>query len=270
MKSQIHENQKNKLTRMSKNLFLTLSIAFLFLTSCSPDDESTTPVVSGGTLPTKIVSTYSGGQVSTSTFTYSGNKIVEELILPAEDVSKIKYTYTGDNITKIEKFAGTTFDAFGGTVLKYENGKVKTITDIAVAGYNGDLTKETYTYNPDGTVTTTFSSINQTTGVETANGRQMRYTFTAGLVTKTESISGGVVGQVTNYTNDSGKNPAFKNVTGLDQTLAEGNLRLSITYVASSNPGKTFTYSYNADNYPSQIVEPNAYGTQSKTQVFTY
>jgi hypothetical protein len=190
--------------------------------------------------------------------------------VPAEDVSKRKYTYTGDNITKIEEFVGTTFDAFGGSILTYENGKLKTTTKIAVAGYVGDLQKETYSYNADGTVTTTSSSINQTTGVETANGRQMRYIYTNGLLTKTESISGGVVGQVTNYTNDSGKNPAFKNVLGFDQTIAPGNLRLSTTYVGSSNPGQTFTYTYNSNNYPSQVVQPNAYGTQTKTQVFTY
>jgi hypothetical protein len=254
----------------SKLLYLaTIALFAITSISCSPDDPETTPVTNG-LLPSKIVSTYSGGQVSTSTFTYAGNKILEENILPAEDVSKIKYTYTGDNITKIEKFSGTTFDAFGGDNLTYENGKVKTITQIAVAGYVGDLRKETYTYNADGTVTTTSSFINQTTGAETANGRQMRYTYTNGLLTKTESISGGNVGQVTNYTNDAGKNPAFKNVLGFDQTLAEGNLRLTTTYVASSNPGQTFTYTYNADNYPSQVVQPNAYGTQTKTQVFSY
>jgi hypothetical protein len=253
-----------------KNLLLSISIAFLSLTSCTPDEQTTAPVVAGGTLPTKIVSTYTGDQVSTSTFTYSGNKIVEELIVPSTDVSKIKYTYTGDNITKIEEFAGSTFTAFGGKILTYENGKVKTIVDIPVVGFNGDLRKETYAYNADGTVTTTSSFINQVSGVETANGRQMRYTYTAGLLTKTESISGGVVGQVTNYTNDNGKNPAFKNVLGFDQTLAQGNLRLTTTYVASANPGQVFTYTYNSDNYPSQVVQPNAFGTQSKTQVFTY
>ncbi|WP_310559817.1 hypothetical protein [Flavobacterium sp.] len=255
---------------MKTKILTVVMIALVAITSCTPDDNNNSSGATSGIVPTKIVSTYSGGQVSTSTFTYSGNKIVEEKILPAEDISKRKYTYTGVNITKIEEFAGPTFSAFGGKVLTYENGKVKTVTDIAVAGYNGDLTKLTYAYNADGTITTTSSSINQTTKVETANGRQMRYTYTAGLLTKTESISGGVVGQVTNYTNDIGKNPAFKNVLGFDQTLAEGNLRLSTTYVGSSNPGQTFTYTYNAANYPSQVLQPNAYGTQSKTQVFTY
>lgn len=246
-------------------------VASIF-TACTPSDqtEPVTPVAQGGVLPSKIVSTYSGGQVSTSTFTYSGNKIVEELIVPAYDISKRKYTYTGDNITKIEEFAGTTFDAAGGTILTYENGKVKTTTEIAQAGFNGDLRKETFAYNADGTVTRTSSGINQTTNVETANGRQTKLTFTNGNLTKTESISGGVVGQVTNYTYEAGKNQAFKNVTGFDQTLAEGNLKLSTTYVASSNPGETFTYTFNSSNYPSQIVQPNAYGNQTKTQVFTY
>lgn len=252
-----------------KNLILSLFVASLALTSCSPDDPATTPATSG-VLPSKIVSTYSGGQVSTSTFTYYGNKIVEENILPATDISRTKYTYTGDNITKIEFFAGPSFDAFGGEVLTYENGKVKTITDIPVAGYSGDLQRDVYTYNADGTVTVTNNFVKQSTGVETANGRQMRYTYSNGLLIKSESISGGVVGQVTDYTNDSGKNPAFKNVLGFDQTFAEGNLRLSTIYVGSSNPAETFSYTYNTDNYPAQVVQPNAYGSESKTQVFTY
>ena len=252
-----------------KNLILTVFFASLALTSCSPDNSATTASASG-LLPTKIVSTYSGGQVSTATFTYSGNKIVEQIITPSTDISKIKYTYTGDYITKIEQFAGSTFDAFGGTIFTYENGKVKTTTDIPVAGYSGNLRKETYAYNTDGTVTTTSSDINQATGAETANGRQMRYTYSNGLLTKSESISNGIVGQITNYTNDSSKNPAFKNVLGFDQTFADGNLRLTTLYVGSSNPGKTFSYTYNADNFPIQVVEPNAYGNQSKTQVFTY
>ncbi len=249
---------------------VTLCIAIATFSSCTPDDPATPPVL-GTVLPSKIVSTYSGGsQGSTSTFAYVGNRIVEELIVPSFDVSKIKYTYTGENITKIEEFVGATFDPYGGKNLTYQNGKVKTITDIPVAGYNGDLGKLVYEYNADGTVTTTSYVINQTTGIETANGRQYRFTFTNGLLIKGEQLSAGVVGQVTNYTNDNGKNPAFKNVLGFDQTLAPGNLRLSTVYVGSSNPGETFSYTYNAANYPSQVVQPNAYGTESKIQVFTY
>lgn len=255
--------------KMKTKILALAGISLLAITSCTPDDPETT-LTAGGPIPKKIVSTYSGGQVSTSTFSYSGNKILEENILPAEDVSRRKYTYTGEVITKIEEFAGKSYDAFGGTNLTYENGKVKTITSIAVAGYNGDLIKQTYTYNTDGTVTVASSYINQATKVETASGRKIRYTYTNGLLTKSESLSGDVVGQVTNYTNDSGKNQAFKNVLGFDQTFAPGNLRLSTTYVGSSNPGETYTYTYNSDNYPSQVVQPNAYSTQSKTQVFTY
>jgi YD repeat-containing protein len=253
-----------------KKILFAFAITVLAFTSCTPDDNNNTIASAGGILPSKIVTTYSGGQVSTSTFAYLGNKIIEEIIVPAEDISKRKYTYTGDNITKIEQFAGSKFDAFGGEILTYENGKVKTSTSIAVAGYVADLQKETFTYNTDGTVLKTTSFINQTTGKETASGRQMRYTYASGLLTKTESISGGVVGQVTNYTNEAGKNQAFKNVLGFDQTIAPGNLRLSTVYVGSGNPGETFTYTYNSDNYPSQVVQPNAFGTQSKTQVFTY
>ncbi len=252
-----------------KNLFLSLAFASVLLTSCTSDDAATPSA--GGPLPTKIVTTYSGSTtVATSTFTYSGNKILEENISPQFDISKIKYTYTGNNITKIERFAGSSFDAYGGENMTYENGKIKTSTTIAVAGYNGDLRKESFVYNADGTVTTTSSFINQTTGVETPTGRQMRYTYTNGFLTKSESISSGIVGQVVNYTNDAAKNAAFKNVVGFNEFAMEGTLRLTADYVGSTVYNKTYTYSYNTANYPSQVVEPNAYGSQTKTQVFTY
>lgn len=257
-------------TNTMKNLILSLSIVALTLTSCSKSDDAPAPMA-GGPMPSKIVSTYTGGQVSTSTFTYSGNKILEENIVPTSDFSRIKYTYTGDNITKMDLFTGPTFSPAGGTTFTYENGKLKTSIELTQPGFSGPLRKNEYTYNSDGTIVTeTGFFINQSTGVVTPIGRQMRYTYASGLLLKTESISGGVVGQVTNYTNETGKNQAFKNVLGYDQTAAEGNLRLSTVYVGSSNPGETFTYSYNANNYPSQVVQPNAFGTQSKTQVFTY
>jgi hypothetical protein len=249
-------------------LIATIAIATIF-SSCTPTDDNPQSAQSS-ILPKKIVSTFSGGQVRTSTFTYAGNKIVEELIVPSSDISKKKYTYTGDNITKIEYFATSTFSAAGGFNFTYENGKLKTSITIAEAGYSGDSLKEIYTYNADGTVTSTSSFVNQTTGAESAIGRQMRFTYSSGHIIKSEQISGGVVGQVTNFTFEAGKNQAFKNVTGFDQTLAEGNLRLTSSFVGISNANRTYTYSFNSDNYPSQVVEPNASGSQSKTQVFTY
>jgi hypothetical protein len=254
-----------------KTKILSLAmIAILAISSCTSDDNNNTSGTSSGTLPTKIVTIWSGGQISTSTFTYSGNKIVEELIVPAEDVSKRKYTYTGDNITKIEEFTGTTFDAFGGSILTYENGKVKTTTTIAVAGYSGPKMKTTNTYNSDGTVSVKTSSIDQITNVETPNSGSYKLTFANGNIVKREWFSDTAVLQATDtFTYDTAKNAAFKNVTGFDQTLAEGNLKLTET-IQTGNVNRIFTYTYNTINYPSQVVQPNAYGTQTKTQVFTY
>ena len=253
-----------------KKLLLTVAIILVTFTSCTPKDDNTTSATYSGTLPTKIVTTWSGGQVSTSTFTYSGNKIVEEEILPAEDISKRKYTYTGENITKIEEFTGTTFDAFGGSILTYENGKVKTTTTIAVAGYSGPKTKTTNNYNTDGTVSVKTSSIDQITNIETPNSGSYKLTFANGNIVKREWFSDASVLQATDtFTYDTAKNSAFKNVTGFDQTLAEGNLKLTET-IETGNVNRTFTYTYNTSNYPSQVVQPNAYGTQTKTQIFTY
>ena len=253
-----------------KNLFLSLSIVAVMLTSCSKSDDSPNPSA-GGPMPSKIVTTFSSSTfVVTSNFTYSGNKIVEENTLPAADISKRKYTYTGDNITKVEFFAGPTFTPYGGFNFTYDSGKLKTTTEIAQTGLTGDLRKETLVYNADGTVTWTSSGINQITGAETPNGRQMRYTYTSGFLIKSESISMGIIGQVTDYTNDTSRNQAFKNVLGYNQIELRGNLRLSENYIGNTGANRNYVYTYNTSNYPTQVVDSNVAGTNSNTQVFTY
>lgn len=252
-----------------KNLFLSFALASVLLLSCTSDDAATPQV--GGPVPTKIVTT-TNNYVQTTTFTYSGNKILEENT-PDSDTKKKKYTYTGNDITKIEVFGvGQTaaLVLYSGQNITYENGKIKTITEIAVAGNTADLQRDTFVYNADGTVTVTSSTVNQTTGVQSPNGRQMRYFYTNGFLTKSESISGGVVVQVNTFTNDTSKNAAFKNVLGFNEFARVGTLQLTAVFGNNTSSNRIFTYTYNTANYPTKVVlnvggNSNAFSTDEIT-----
>ena len=251
-----------------KKLILMFSVAMLTLTSCSSDDNVGGTSTASSVKPTKIVTTYTGfTQVSTSTFTYNGNKIVEELIVPSTDVSKIKYTYTGDDITKIEEFSGPAFDLYNTTTYTYENGKVKTEVEQGTAAF--PYNKINYVHNADGTITTTSINVDQTSGVETPNSGSEKIYVTSGNVTKIEFLdANGVVGRTTSFTYETGKFHAFKNVTGFDKIALSGNNNLtSITFSGTNPVVKTYTSTYNSGNYPIQIINPDFGGT---TEVITY
>ena len=113
---------KHKIMK-TKFLLMTGVAITLFLTACKTEEPSNTSSV----LPKKIVETYSNSTASrTMDFTYNGNKISEILITPASDVSKIKYTYAGDDVVKIENFIGQNYDKYNSTEFTYLNGKVAT------------------------------------------------------------------------------------------------------------------------------------------------
>ena len=252
-----------------KKLILLFSAGLLSLTSCSSDDNGGSPSTSLNVKPTKIVSTFSGStQISTSTYTYNGNKIVEELIVPSTDVSKIKYTYTGDNITKIEEFSGPTFDLYNTITYTYENNKIKTEVEQGTAAF--PYGKENYVHNADGTVSSTHINIDQSTGVETSNSEILKSYFLNGNLIKTEVIDAtGAIGRTYNLAYETGKFHAFKNVTGFDKIALAGNNNLtSITFSGMPSSIVTYTSTYNSSNYPIQIVSPSFGSTQ--TEVITY
>lgn len=245
----------------------------LTLTYCSSDNNGSSPSSSSSVKPTKIVTTYSGStQVSTSTFTYNGNKIVEQLIVPSDNVSKFKYTYTGENITKIEAFSGTTFDLNNTTTFTYENNKIKTKIKQGIAPY--PYIKTIYVHNTDETITTTSINIDQTTGIETPNAGSYKSYFTNGNLTKTENIDdNGTVNKTTYFTYEIGKFNAFKNVIGLDKIGSVGNNNLTSLTFSGSNPVlTTYTSTYNTSNYPIQIESTTSSptATLTQTQIITY
>ena len=247
---------------------LLFSALMLFSTaaviSCSTDPDPDPSQPSGGMVPKKIERSYSQGwPMSTVTYTYDGNKIKEINISPQPDVSRGKFTYTGDNITKLEVFAGPNFTPYTVSTFEYANDKLSKVTSV----YNSNSTVRNYTYNADGTVTeVTTGGYNST----------KKYTLSSGNITKTDFLdnNGNVVSTET-ATFDA-KNNIHKNITGLskifnleglfwDLIQADANNRLTFN---QGSMNATYTYEYNNDGYPTKMVETK--GTNTTTRVITY
>lgn len=258
-------------------LILLFCLAFITLTSCSSDENFSNVDPTSTIKPTKIVTTSVSSDtfVSTSTYTYIGNKIVEELIDSKFEYSKIKYTYSGDDIVKIEKFMmedGVTFFLYRTTTYSYIAGKIKFET-IKLEN-ESKYYKLIFIHNDDGTITTTASEINSATGIETQSTSIVKKYFSNGNLTKIE-IRGtdGIIYRSENYAYDLSKFNVFKNVTGFNKiNLGGNNNLLSITY--SGTPATILNYNstYNTSNYPTQ-VENTRYSTTApltQTQKITY
>ncbi|RCU44997.1 hypothetical protein EIZ47_01935 [Chryseobacterium lacus] len=232
--------------------------------SCTNDNDPLPIVPTGGLVPKTIERSYSQGwPTSTVTYTYDGNKIKEININPQVDVSKGKFTYTGDNITKLEVFSGPNFTPYTVSTFEYANDKLSKVTSI----YNSNTTVRNYTYNTDGTVTEV------TTGAYNSN---KKYTLSSGNIAKTEYLdnNGNVVS--TDTATFDAKNNIHKNITGLskifnleglfwDLIQADANNRLTYN---QGTMNTTYTYEYNSEGYPTKRVETK--GTNTTTSVITY
>lgn len=232
-----------------KKFLTVLSIVALVFTSCSKDD-SPSEENSSLTLVKKMVLTSTDEDLdsywnSTINFTYNGSKLVQAI---DEDNYKLVYFYTGDLITKIEYYDGSTLD--GQDLFAYNaSGKLVEYRDLQILS-NNEI-KHVYTYNSNGTVTATEyqGTIGNTSAIPVTPDV---YTFVNGELTSTNSGS---------ITYDSKNNP-FKNVTGYqeiitpefsdDYMIAFGrNQNLVSAPVGTSTTQGTFsTHTYNSNNYP--------------------
>lgn len=230
-----------------KKLLLLFGALALSLTSCSSDDSPSDESTTDGVLLKKIITTTSKGKVTTN-YTYNGNKIVSDVDDSGE--SNAYYTYTGDLITKIEyKLPNGTVEQIN--TYAYTDGKLTTFVRIDPGMDWGN--KELYTYNADGTVTSkqyigdakTQTSLNATVIIKFANGEVVDM-----INDFNDSHS---------YTYDTKNNP-FKNVLGWNKinfTDGEANdvLHNMLTDKAEGELWYSYTYTYNADGYPTKSVE---------------
>ncbi|MGL2967122.1 hypothetical protein [Flavobacterium sp. XGLA_31] len=264
-----------------KKILCLLSVSLLFLASCSSSSDSSSPdnPSSQNLLLKKIVEgdVLLGG--NESNFTYNGNKLVENRHTADTDLFSDIYTYTGDVITKIEKFgvynAGTpdeTNDLLSTDEFQY-NANNQLVQFKTTTPDSDVIMITTYTYNGN---TVTFE-------------QYKHYLTDAPVLLKsgTITVQNGEIVQLHmstefdtvnyNYTYDA-KNSIFKNVVGYDKLLyatiigKQGNLIMVDSIVGGSVHNFVngeFQYTYNANNYP-VTANQSMFGSVLHTFQFSY
>jgi len=231
-----------------KNLFFyfrTLVVLAVLFISCdrNSDEETTTPAPAAGVLPKTILETFkspSGTSNFTVSFSYDGNKIKEITSNPNPDIGSAKFTYTGDNITKIETYVNTALSQTW--TLEYTNDKLtKAVTNGATMQY---------TYNSDGTVTVdeTYSYYGKSTRIYSLNAdnsvKIVTNPYSTAPFTQTRSF-------------DDKKN-IFLNITGLNKIVNADSFFKYLfpgknNLLSIENNGtvhSTYVYEYNGEGYP--------------------
>jgi len=245
-----------------KKIFTLAAIALFTLASCSDDDATSTTPDTSNVLVKKRIDTDEDGEQFISTYQYSGNKIAT---VDHNDGSNEIYTYTGENLTKVDWYEDGVL--VQKDVFTY-NSDNKVATFISY-NYNEDpqyngADKYTYTYNANGTVTvveaygdhTEQNSIYQTATATLVNGNLVSYT-------------GSQYSAV--YTFDD-KNAPFKNVQNYQNYVLsdlEGGLNNELSYTYTSNgydENSQYVYEYNEAGFPVKVTETDDFGDVYVTQ----
>jgi len=249
-----------------KKLFITAAIASLTLISCGDDDAATTNTSS--ILPTKIVTNYDDGDGDiTENITYDGNKISKIVV---SDGTYQQFTYSGNNITAIKTYATGTTELLEEDLFTYNGSNQLTMYVYHEAECESCSEKVMYTYNSNGTISTTefFGNIDgqavaDGTGLLTVvNGNTAHYTYTSSDSSGDYEVS---------FTHDN-KNSPYKNITGiaaLNIAYNEGGVNNILTRNDEGYESIT-TYQYNADGYPTSSVEADAVWGSTITTQITY
>jgi len=240
-----------------KKIFLILSL--IILASCSSDDDNSVVIPDNvdGTLIKKAVYTNNSGQISTTEYTYSGNKLLK---IESNSGSSTSYEYAGNLITKINfNFGSLTTES---QWLTYDNNKLISMKKTIL----GDITYSvTYTDNADNSVTIKdYNGDFENGGTLVSESKAF---VENGSVVKMEKYHSG--GTLTyNYTYDDKFTPTA-GITGYDKlrfyqvgATANAHNILSVTGAANVE----MHYTYNAQNFASTVEE----GTDGPTVKYYY
>ena len=261
-----------------KKITYFISVFALLLNSCSHDIEPNMPPSANPSNPSnpskpspssilvkKTISNETGTTI-TSNLTYNGNKIVS--IVDDSPEVDLFFTYTGDNITKIEyKLNDGTIDQVDN--YSYDtNGRIISMVSTQPNANWGN--KETYAYNSDGTVSVNYYSgdlLSQTNLDQTG-----KVYFANGEVSKIELFDDlGNSEDVILYEYDNKINP-FKNITGYSKlnfcySIANGINHNISSENSTANGLTSYSFLYESNDYPKVITETNG-GASSTTQLF--
>ncbi|MCX6185353.1 MAG: hypothetical protein NTX74_10115 [Flavobacterium sp.] len=239
-----------------KKKYYILSIVFLIIQSCTSVDS-----VSNGTILVKKKIETNPDGVFTSIYEYDENKIVSAK-LTQNDINLYNisyYTYTGNFITEV-KIYNNSNTLLGKGIYNYNlDNKVSSYIELDYQNNTGR--KATYTYNPNGTI-----SSSEYEGSLTSQ--------TSLFKTKTITFSNGEVNSLIEYIGSStkttyfiydNKNSPYKNIIGIDKISYVGfNSNISeinhnvIQQTTINNPNNivfNFQYNYDSNGYPTNKIK---------------
>lgn len=255
-----------------KKLLYLFTASLLVFTSCSKDDNNSSDSTSS-ILPKKVTTVYSEGDSDVQNIIYNGNKIVS---VTEKDGSVAKYNYTGDLITRVEEI-----DKDGKlnhtTEYSYVNGKLDTSVEKSTNPNEIYYYKTKYVYNVDGTISYDNFRSPISTGIDQEYGATGKYTFKDGNLLKLEVYFYGNE-YLYIYEYDTKNNPS-KNVLGFNLLLEDEDSSVNNVVKKTSTLGSgvnirtnttTYTYKYDANNYPTERVKSYQSGTSISSGTTQY
>ena len=249
--------------------FLTLiSIAIFAILSCSKEDEVAVNPVESPILIKSIVTTSNTGIVTTSNYSYDGNKLAQVL----SGTTKQVYTYNGNLITKLEIFKADVLDT--RFVFVYNDNKITGSTFSYTFPFQNNQTTTTvnavirsvYIYNNDGTILIRrFETNDIPNNVETENESRLLTYLNGNLLKRIESFNLSPFNNTTfEYDN---KNSYYKNILGFDKLMqndfsVNNNIKSTQIITRIINGQNiittdifTYEYTYAENNFPINVKE---------------
>ena len=248
-----------------KKIFLYASF-FAVIVACSSDDDiiNDTDATSTPILPVKI--TFDGEM---STVKYDGSKIIS-IISTVNSGDKVLFTYNGDVITNVKTYYNNKLEA--ETDYSYSNGKLISENNLQTTSSTQYLVTYNYTYVNDNSI----KAVKKVSYNQNEYTLNLTYILTNGYVTSyTGSGSGVSNGANTTYQESgaftySDKNAIFKNITGFDKIIMNGDdgyeffsniknniltYKVQTNFTSANSSGRSWTYykntsTYNSENYP--------------------
>ena len=248
-----------------KKIICLFSALALVVTSCTSEDSSNASSIK----PKKITHLYSDADDNYITdMVYDGNKLVSET---DDDGFTIKYTYTGNVITKTEDFNEEN-ELQSTSEFTYVNGKMS--TEVQKNPDASQYYKIKYTHNADGTISFEGGYINAVTGAAEGEAtRTGKYTYKDGNMIRYENSYNGSENATYTYEYDNKNNP-IKNVLGGNLLIGwqENSSSNNLIKVSATNSTfvTTYSYTYNEDNFPLEQKQFGEGGDLNETVQYAY
>ncbi|WP_298288962.1 hypothetical protein [uncultured Lutibacter sp.] len=239
-----------------KNLLFIFSLSFIFLFSCSSENNDDTAIDDNSLVLVKKIETSEG---FTMNLFYNENKLIETIAERNNFYSATKYTYAGSLISKIERYNENNQPT--GYFESYEYNNNKLIKRKIYS--NNNLVEEwnlTYINN----------KIRMYHPTNSEGEYWLYYLDSNNNVVKFETYYNNQVVQTSIITYDNKNNP-YKNVLGLNLFINDwfevsNNNQITATIETNSeNYYSNHTYQYNPQNYPVSAI---VFDSDDNSEVF--